>query len=110
MTGTSRLTNCRVALQLLILCALPWLGNAQTNLSSKDGYVRRAGNDWIVGTSLTERRLHLADGHLNLLSVRNKIPAENTLTQVILPTRSGSSPMTRMRVAPTGDGSSATCT
>lgn len=70
--GTSRLTNCRVALQLLILCALPWLGNAQTNLSSKDGYVRRAGNDWIVGTSLTERRLHLADGHLNLLSVRNK--------------------------------------
>ena len=70
---THRFATCRViAILLTILCALPWLGYAQTNRSSKDGYLRREGNDWVLGTSLTERRLHLADGHLSLTSLRDK--------------------------------------
>jgi hypothetical protein len=71
---TSRLSLRRLmAVQLTILCAVSSLGYAQTNIKSKDGYVRREGNEWIFGTSLTERRVRLVDGHLMLVSLRNKV-------------------------------------
>jgi hypothetical protein len=65
--------RCAIVIQLLILCTGPSLLRASTNLQSSDGYVRREGNDWILGTSLTEKRIRLADGHLTLVSLRNKI-------------------------------------
>jgi hypothetical protein len=35
--------------------------------------VRREGNEWILGTSLMERRIRLAGGRLSLVSLRNKV-------------------------------------
>ena len=61
-----------IVIHLSILCWASSLLCAQTNVQSRDGYVRREGNDWILGTSLTERRIRLADGHLSLVSLRNK--------------------------------------
>jgi hypothetical protein len=46
---------------------------SQTNLKSSDGYVRREGNEWIVGTALTEKRMRLANGRFVLASLRNKV-------------------------------------
>jgi hypothetical protein len=49
---------------------------AQINLQSKDGYVRRDGNEWIMGTSLVERRVRLADGRFSSVSLRNKLSGQ----------------------------------
>lgn len=69
----SRLSiHCLIAVQLAVLCAICSVAYAQTNTKSKDGYVRREGYEWILGTSLAERRVRLADGHLLLVSLRNK--------------------------------------
>jgi hypothetical protein len=46
---------------------------AQTNLQSRDGYVRRAGNEWTLGTSRVERRVRFADGQLSVVSLRNAV-------------------------------------
>ena len=62
-----------IVIQLLVLCAATALSCAQTNLQSNDGYVRREGNEWIVGTSTVETRVRLADGHLSSVSLRNKL-------------------------------------
>jgi hypothetical protein len=62
-----------IVIQLLVLCATTALSCAQTNLQSNDGYVRREGNEWIVGTSTVEKRVRLADGHLSSVSLRNKL-------------------------------------
>ena len=56
-----------------ILCLSSSLSFSQTNVQSKDGYVRRQGNEWIMGTSRVERRVRLADGQLRLASLRNKV-------------------------------------
>ncbi len=73
---TRRKTNhfsicCGLGLHLFIIC-FAGLSYSQTNLRSGDGYVRREGNDWILGTSKVERRVRLADGRFSLLSLRNK--------------------------------------
>jgi hypothetical protein len=60
-------------LQLSILCAAASLLSAQSNLQSKDAYVRRQGNEWILATASAERRIRLASGKLVLASFRNKI-------------------------------------
>jgi hypothetical protein len=61
-----------VMFQLAFLsAALSPLG-AQTNLKSRDGYVRREGDEWILGTSLVERRVRLNNGQFILVSLRNK--------------------------------------
>jgi hypothetical protein len=62
-----------ILIQLSLVCALSTLLRAQTNLQSGDAYVRRQGDEWIIGTSMTERRIRLADGRLTLISLRNKI-------------------------------------
>jgi hypothetical protein len=62
-----------VVIQLLFLCAAASVLCAQTSLQSKDGYVRRESNEWIVGTSLVEKRVRLADGRFSLVSLRNKV-------------------------------------
>ncbi len=62
-----------VIVQLSILCMAVSLSYSQTNLQSKDGYVRRSGNEWSMGTSRVERRIHLANGQLVLTSLRNKM-------------------------------------
>ena len=46
---------------------------AESNLQSEDGYVRREGNEWTLGTSLAERRIRLAGGRFSLVSLRNKV-------------------------------------
>ncbi len=69
------LTSIRnaVTTQLFILCAAASLLSAQIHLQSGDGYVRREGNEWIIGTASVERRVRLNDGHLELVSLRNKL-------------------------------------
>jgi hypothetical protein len=75
----SRLSTSRdailhaLAFQLLILCATASLACAQTNLQSRDGYVRREGNGWTLGTSLVERRIHFIGGRFSLASLMNKV-------------------------------------
>jgi hypothetical protein len=68
---------CALLVQLSILCATTSLSfaqtSAQTSLQSTDGYVRREGDEWIIGTSSVERRIRLEDGHLQLVSLRNKL-------------------------------------
>lgn len=60
-------------IQLSLVGALSTILCAQSNLQSGDAYVRRQDDEWIVGTSMTERRIRLADGRLSLISLRNKI-------------------------------------
>jgi hypothetical protein len=62
-----------IVVQLSILCAAASLLSAQSRLQSGDGYVRREGNEWILGTSSVERRIRLSGGHLYLASLRNKL-------------------------------------
>jgi hypothetical protein len=62
----------RPAILLLILCMAGSLAHPQTSLQSEDGYVRRDGNEWIIGTSLVEKRIRLANGRFGLVSLRNK--------------------------------------
>ena len=54
-------SQCYASVQLAISLERSGL-SLQTNLQSKDGYVRREGNEWIIGTSLVEKRIRLADG------------------------------------------------
>ncbi len=65
----------RLFLLLIIVTALlsASLLKAQTSVQSHDAYVRRDGDDWILGTALTERRVRLAEGHFSLVSLRNKV-------------------------------------
>jgi hypothetical protein len=58
--------------QSILWAAAPLLC-AQTRVQSGDGYVRREGNEWILGTSQVERRVRLDDGQLYLVSLRNKL-------------------------------------
>src|SRR3981081_1114145 len=62
-----------VVVQLLFFSVTGGLLQSQTNLKSADGYVRREGNEWILGTSRVERRVRLANGRFVLASLRNKI-------------------------------------
>ena len=47
--------------------------SAQANLKNGDGYVRRENNEWILGTSLTEKRIRLSSGQFSMISLRNKV-------------------------------------
>jgi hypothetical protein len=69
----SRLGAVGHVIQLSVLCATASLMCAQTNLQSRDGYVRREGNGWTLGTSLVERRINFAGGRFSLASLRNKV-------------------------------------
>jgi hypothetical protein len=72
--NTPRISICTfLAIQFSILCAAASLLCAQANLQSGDGYVRREGNEWIVGTSNVERRVRLAGGRFYLVSLRSKL-------------------------------------
>jgi hypothetical protein len=62
-----------IVTQLSILCAAASLLFAENRLQSGDGYIVRKGNEWIVGTSSVERRVRLEGGHLQLVSLRNKL-------------------------------------
>ncbi|MGH9544909.1 MAG: hypothetical protein ACRD23_06805 [Terriglobales bacterium] len=59
-------------IQLLFLCMAVSLSHAQINIQSGDAYVRREGNEWIMGTSRVERRVRLTNGQFVLASFRNK--------------------------------------
>ena len=67
-----------IIIQLFILCAAVSLSYSQSSLQSGDAYVRRQGNEWILGTSRVERRIRLADGQLTMSSLRNKVSGKNT--------------------------------
>jgi hypothetical protein len=70
----NQLLICRaVIVQLTISCMAVSFLCAQTNLQSGDGYVRREGNTWVLGTALVEQRIRLAAGQLSLVSLRNKV-------------------------------------
>lgn len=60
------------AILLAVLCAVSSFAFSQTNMQSKDGYVRREGNDWVLGSSVAEKRIRLKDGQLVLASLINK--------------------------------------
>ena len=60
-------------LQLAMLLAAATLAYPQANIQSGDAYVRHQGNDWIIGTARTEKRVRLAGGRLVLASLRNKV-------------------------------------
>lgn len=62
-----------ILIQFLILCATATLLSAQTNIQSKDAYVRRTGNAWIMGTALAEKRIGFEGGRFLSLSLRNKL-------------------------------------
>ena len=62
----------RPAILLAILCMAGPLAHPQTSLQSDDGYVRYDGSEWIIGTSLVEKRIRLANGRFGLVSLRNK--------------------------------------
>jgi hypothetical protein len=62
----------RATLFLAILCMTGSLAHPQTSLQSEDGYVRRDGNEWTIGTSLVEKTIRLANGRFVLASLRNK--------------------------------------
>ena len=57
---------------LLVLCAAVSFASSQTSIQSKDGYVRREGSDWVLGSSVAEKRIRLKDGQLVLASLVNK--------------------------------------
>lgn len=63
---------------ILLFCVTSLVG-AQTNLMSKDGYVRREGDEWIMGTSLAEKRVRLRDGNFSSVSLRNKLTGREYL-------------------------------
>ncbi|HEX4426252.1 MAG TPA: hypothetical protein VH079_12715, partial [Terriglobales bacterium] len=58
---------------LAVLCAAAPFSPAQTDLQSRDGYIRRQGDTWIFGTSQVEKQVRLADGRFFLSSLRNKV-------------------------------------
>jgi len=62
----------RPTILLAILCMAGSLAHPQTSLQSEDGYVRRDGSEWIMGTSLVEKRIRLANGRFGLVALRNK--------------------------------------
>lgn len=62
----------RPTILLAILCMAGSLAHPQSSLQSEDGYVRREGNEWTMGTSLVEKRIRLANGRFVLASLRNK--------------------------------------
>ena len=73
-----------VVILLPILCAAASRLNAQDNLQSnsiqsKDGYVRREGSHWIMGTALVEKRVSFEGGRFLALSLRNKLSGREYL-------------------------------
>jgi hypothetical protein len=62
-----------VFLLLSILCTTPSPLHAQTDVESRDGYVRREGDDWAFGTSQVQRRIRLAGGQFFQVSLRNQV-------------------------------------
>jgi hypothetical protein len=62
-----------VATQLLVLLAMSSPSGAQTPVHSGDGYVRRDGNEWIMGSASVEKKVRLDGGQLYLVSLRNKL-------------------------------------
>ena len=57
---------------LSVLCSAVSFACSQINIQSKDGYVRREGSGWVLGTSAAEKRIRLKDGQLVLASLINK--------------------------------------
>lgn len=73
--GTSARNTMRrlLAIQLSFLCAAASLVGAQTRLQGGDGYIRREGNEWTIGTVSVERKIRFDEGRLELVSLRNKV-------------------------------------
>lgn len=63
----------RLLIRLSLLCTAASLLIAQDHLQSRDGYIRREGNDWVIGTSSVEKRIRFYDCNLFLISLRNKL-------------------------------------
>ncbi len=66
------LSGGRSTILMLILCMASYLAHPESSLQSRDGYVRREGNEWIIGTSLVEKRIRLANDRFTMASLRNK--------------------------------------
>jgi len=88
-----------LSFQLSVLCMTASLLGAQTHLQNQDGYIRREGNEWILGTSSVERRVRLDDGHLSLVSLRNKFTGREY--------RDGATPPAEIRFSANGEDVSA---
>ena len=84
MTARPTMNLSAIVIQLLIIllvvlltiCAAASPLNAQNNrqgsIQSKDGYVRRDGSQWIMGTALVQKRVGFEGGRFLALSLRNK--------------------------------------
>ena len=57
---------------LSVLCSAVSFASSQTSIQSKDGYVRREHSDWVLGSSVAEKRIRLKDGQLVVASLINK--------------------------------------
>ncbi len=57
---------------LSVLCSVVSFASSQTNIQSKDGYVRRENGGWVLGSSVAEKHIRLKDGQLVLASLINK--------------------------------------
>jgi hypothetical protein len=74
-TGWSSVSGS-ILIQISILFLAVSASYSQTSLQNKDGYIRRAGNEWIMGTSRVERKIRFVNGRLSLASLRNKISGQ----------------------------------
>ncbi len=57
---------------LAFFCGAVCSAQSQISVQGGDGYVRREGNEWVLGTSLVEKRIRLTDGLFLSTSLRNK--------------------------------------
>jgi len=62
-----------IVIQLVMLFSAASMLYAQTRLQSRDAYVRREANEWVMGNITAERRVRLDGGQLHLVSLRNKV-------------------------------------
>jgi hypothetical protein len=62
----------KVIAQLILVSSIASMLLGQTKLQSRDGYIRRQGTAWVLGTARSERHVQLVDGQLVLVSLRNK--------------------------------------
>ena len=67
-----RATSLLPAILLVVLSSYASLASSQSNVQSQDGYVRHEGSDWVLGSSVAEKRIRLKDGQLVLASLINK--------------------------------------
>jgi len=57
---------------LSVVCSVISFASSQSSVQNKDGYVRRDGDGWVLGSAVAEKRVRLKDGQLVFASLVNK--------------------------------------